>query len=102
MSLACERQTTWHAILPEQLLWKEWDQTVVLYQPSSGKTHFLNPLSATLLEVVATSPGSASSIAQRSAHALELDCEGEFEANVLRVLTRFEHLGLVESKVGER
>lgn len=91
----------WQCRCPDDLLWADFgDQFVVFHRPS-GQTHFLNESAAVLLIDVLASPTTL----EEAARALlgELDDRPtpgepsrELRERVLRMLVRFEELGLVQ------
>ena len=87
----------WRASKTDDLVWAAYedDEHVVFHRPS-GKTHFVNAVTATLLKVVLSSPTSASAAVQQLADAQGVAVEGEFAAAVNKSLHHLEYLGLVE------
>jgi len=91
-----DSEPAWHAPWVGSLHWREWEGEAVVYQPSSGKTHYLNPLGACVLEVAHAFPGTTETIAERVIEALGLEPVPHHFASIADTLRTFEHLGLVE------
>lgn len=82
---------------PANLIWREWDDGIVVFQRSSNKTHLLNVVSATALEVLCERPADAHALAAVVAVRLERPCDDDFIEQIDSLLDFFEHLGLARA-----
>lgn len=78
------------------LLWQEWDEAYVVYQPSSAETHVFNETTALILKCLEQGPLSAEGVKNRTEAALGVD-QGELAADDFAfAVGRLEELGLIE------
>jgi PqqD family protein of HPr-rel-A system len=88
----------WRAGPSGDLAWAELDGDFVVYHRPSGKTHFLNPATASLLQDVLTqwcsAPEAAAALADRQGAAVD----DVFSKGVAEALLRLEYAGLVERR----
>lgn len=68
----------------------------MVYHRPSGKTHFLNEPSVTLLSSILVEPRTLERGAQTLARSLGVEADAGFLHHVEALLLRFEELGLVE------
>ena len=96
MSESAEIDTKWVTGRSDHNLWYDCEDAVVLYHRPSGRTHFLNASSKTLLTEILASPRDlASIVAELGLHETTVSDDSAHE-EVAGLLIRFEHLGLVE------
>lgn len=88
--------TAWRTLDPQNSLWAQWGDDFVVYHRPSGKTHFVNAATAHLLTSVLVEPKTAIAAAEELASAQDATGDAEFFAQVDRLLSRLEHVGLVE------
>ncbi len=86
----------WRSISADDILWAEWDDDYVAYHRPSGKTHFLNASSALLLTEILVEAKDAASVTKLLSPSGDLDISRERVEQVMSMLARLEHLGLVE------
>jgi PqqD family protein of HPr-rel-A system len=84
----------WRVDRPEELLWETWDDGIVLFQPTSGKTHVLNPLGALALDLLAESPCTSTELVDRIAQATEQPHDEALRGQIDSLLSYLEHLGI--------
>ncbi len=78
------------------LLWHQWDDIFITYQPTSAETHVFNETTALILKCLAMGPLEAKAIKYQTESALGLG-EGELDANGFEfAIVRLEELGLIE------
>lgn len=91
----------WQCRCPDDLVWADFDDHFVVFHRPSGQTHFLNESAAVLLIDVLALPTTL----EEAATALSSDLDEsarpgepsrELRERVLRMLVRFEELGLVQ------
>jgi PqqD family protein of HPr-rel-A system len=90
------RERLWRAGRADDLVWAEFGDDYVVYHRPSGKTHFFNTATATLIRVVLTEPKNATAAAEALAEHEEAAGDEAFFAAVAESLAHLEHLGLVE------
>jgi PqqD family protein of HPr-rel-A system len=86
----------WRAADPETLDWVSWNGEFVLFHRRSGKTHFVNGATASLLRDILREPCDLDAIVARLAPGASGDEYAEIRAATLEQLWRLEELGLVE------
>jgi len=80
-------------------LFEEFPDDVVVFDPSTGETHFVTQLPALILAELDTTPRSVAELIERLAGPVEL---GETEEQqILDALSRLEAAELVESEPSE-
>ncbi len=53
-----------------ELIWQEWDDVYIVYQPSSAETHVFNETTALILKCLEHGPLSADEVKERTEAAL--------------------------------
>ncbi|CAE6501059.1 MAG TPA: HPr-rel-A system PqqD family peptide chaperone [Nitrosomonas nitrosa] len=89
----------WRSTDFTSLLIEEWEEEFIVFQPTSGKTHFLNKLGMQLLlelDKYHQSAYSEDQICQCLLDRFQLQSAPHFLEQVKKTLRRFEELGLVE------
>jgi PqqD family protein of HPr-rel-A system len=86
----------WRGGRADELVWAELGDDFVVYHRPSGRTHFFNAATATLLKHVLVEPRSAVAAADELAAREEAVGDAGFFAAVEASLAHLEHLGLVE------
>ena len=83
--------------LPEDvgLLWKSWDEEVIVFNQASGQTHLLDALSAEVLRELEQRPRTIIDLAALFADRYELDSK-ELGERLTGICRRFDELGLAE------
>ena len=95
----------WQCRCPDDLVWADFNDQFVVFHRPSGQTHFLNESAAVLLIDVLASPTTLDEAARAllgdpdQASAPD-DPPRELRERVLRMLVRFEELGLVQ-RIGD-
>jgi len=75
---------------------KEWNEEFAVFQPDSGKTHFLNQMSMQILSALDQSPASAEDICRFLAEQFQLPHDQNFSQQIIKALHRLDELGLIE------
>ncbi len=79
------------------LVWQEWDDVYIAYQPSSTETHVFNETTALILERLKQGPLEALVLKDYTEAALGIG-QGELGSdNFAFAVGRLEELGLIES-----
>ena len=78
------------------LVWQEWEDVYIVYQPSSTETHVFNDTTAAALDLLQTAPASFAELHTRLAHSLEIDPDELHRGDLAFVVNRLEELGLIE------
>ena len=78
------------------LVWQEWDDVYIVYQPSSTETHVFNDTTAAALGLLQTAPACFAELHTRLAHSLEIDPNEIHQGDLAFVVNRLEELGLIE------
>ena len=78
------------------LLWEDWDNVFVVFQPSSAETHVFNETTASILRSLQQSPLSADALKERTEAALDVDLGGLAADHFVFATMRLEELGLIE------
>jgi PqqD family protein of HPr-rel-A system len=95
-----QRGVAWRASGLDNLVWAAYDDDYIVYHRASGKTHFLNAATATLLTRVLETPKAAAEAAAELAAIEQAAVDDGFVAAVEASLHDLEHLGLVEQRDG--
>lgn len=78
------------------LVWQDWDDVYVVYQPSSTETHVFNETTALILKCLEHGPLSTDEAKERTEAALGAN-PSELAADAFAFATmRLEELGLIE------
>lgn len=73
-----------------------WDGESVIYDAVSGNTHYLEPVSATILRHLSAKPASAASICRSLRSEFDADSEADFLAAVQEVLAKLRQMDLIQ------
>lgn len=78
------------------LVWMDWDQVYIVFQPSSAETHVFNEVTALILRSLDVGPLSSEEVSEKIEVALGVE-RGALAADDLAFATmRLEELGLIE------
>lgn len=88
-------QQVWQIPDGVRLLWRSWDDEVVVYNVASQQTHLLDAFSAATLREIEAAPRSAEELGGRLAKAVDTDHEGLL-TRLAEICARFAELGLAE------
>lgn len=91
--------TQWRSVNFSSLLIEEWEGEFTVFQPDSGKTHFLNQMGMLVLLVLDKTPVTSKMLCDILIEQQQLPADKEFSYHIEKILQRFDTLGLVE-KVG--
>jgi len=86
----------WRARPADEVVWRALDEDYVLYHRPSGKTHFLNAASRSLLSDILTTPQTAAAAADALASRSGVAADAAFVATVTDTLAQLDHLGLID------
>jgi PqqD family protein of HPr-rel-A system len=95
-------KTCWRSVHFDSLRIHEWEDGFAIFQPDSGRTHFLNPLGMQILADIAASEVAiteAEIVANLSARS-QLDVDTGISGYVQKTVQRLDELGLVEKSPG--
>ena len=92
-------QRLWRRCAAEDCLFEEFTDDVVVFDPSTGETHFVTQLPALILAELDTTPRSVETLIERLAGPTGL--EQAAEQQILDALSRLEAAELVESEPTE-
>jgi PqqD family protein of HPr-rel-A system len=79
-----------------ELIWQDWNDVYIVYQPSSTETHVFNETTAAVLQALEKSPLTITEVANRTAQALDLGFEDISDSDLSFAVARLEELGLIE------
>lgn len=85
----------WLANRFSSLCIEEWDGEFTVFQPASGKTHFLNEMGLKILKLLEQSPATLQDLCQQLSEYFTLPLEQQFSEQIMKTLLRYEVLGLV-------
>jgi PqqD family protein of HPr-rel-A system len=74
---------------------ENWDGEFTVFQPESGKTHFLNEMGLRILAMLDQSPATLDIICRDLSEHFSLQSNAHFSEQIARTLHRFEALGLI-------
>lgn len=74
---------------------ENWDGEYTVFQPESGKTHFLNEMGLCILTLLDQAPITLDTICEKLAEAFSVQVDEHFRQQIVATLQRFETLGLI-------
>ena len=89
----------WQSVSFSSLQIKEWDEEFTVFQPDSGKTHFLNQMGMSIISSLDQSPATEAVICQFLMTQFQLAPDQDFSLQINKILNRFNALGLIEKVV---
>ena len=91
-------KTCWRCVHFDSLLIHEWEDGFAIFQPDSGRTHFLNPLGMQILADIAASEVAITEveICANLSMRLQSEADPEIAGYVQKTVHRLDELGLVE------
>jgi PqqD family protein of HPr-rel-A system len=87
--------TYWHIACFSSLQIENWDGEYTVYQPASGKTHFLNEMGLSILTLLDQSPNTLDTVCIKLSEVFSVQADGHFQQQIAATLQRFEALGLI-------
>ncbi|MDR4516419.1 MAG: HPr-rel-A system PqqD family peptide chaperone [Nitrosomonas sp.] len=85
----------WQSNLFNSLLIEDWGEEYTVFQPDSGKTHFLNQMSMQILEFLDRNPATTEKISAYLAEQFQQEPNHNFLHNIEKILYHFDTLGLI-------
>ena len=79
------------------LLWRLWDDEVIVYDDRSGDTHLLQGLGAELFLELLNGPVRLDELTERTAAALDFENDSQFQQYVEQTVAEFIRLHLLEA-----
>lgn len=86
---------TWCSFRFSSLRIENWDGEFTVFQPESGKTHFLNEMGLKILLILDQAPTSLEVLCQELSEYFTLSPASAFSGQIAKTLLRYEALGLV-------
>ncbi|GJL74162.1 MAG TPA: HPr-rel-A system PqqD family peptide chaperone [Nitrosomonas sp.] len=86
----------WQSSNFQALLIEDWDGEYTVYQPDSGKTHFLNQMSMHILSFLSQHPASVIEISSYLGEQFQQNSDKKFQQNIEKILYHLDTLGLVK------
>lgn len=93
--MVCWRTTGFSSLRIEN-----WGGEFTVFQPESGKTHFLNETGLKILSILDQAPATLDVLCRKLSEYFTLLPDAHFPGHIARTLQRYEALGLV-SRVKE-
>lgn len=90
-----ESHHRWTAADPESLLWEQFGDEYIVYQISSGKTHYLNGAGATILQFLSDREASTEEVVEAVCRHTEAAIDEALADQIEKSLAHFDQLGLV-------
>ena len=90
------QRVCWRSVSFSFLRIEEWDEEFTVFQPNSGKTHFLNQMGLQIILNLDQSPAPADEICRVLAEQFQLTHDQNFSLQIVKTLNRFDELGLIE------
>lgn len=78
------------------MLWQEWDDVYIVYQPSSAETHVFNDTTALILKCLERGPLSADEVKMQIEAALGVGPGELAKEDFAFATSRLEELGLID------
>jgi PqqD family protein of HPr-rel-A system len=86
----------WQSSNYQSLRIEEWNGEFTLFQPDSGKTHFLNQMGLQIILILDQSPASEDEVCLFLKEQFQLKPDQNFSRQIIKTLHRFDELGLIE------
>ena len=81
---------------PGSLLWREWDDGCVIFNRTTGETHYLDDFTAYLLRLVEAAARTQDALTDTVCAELGRERSATLESQIARALRNFETLELLE------
>ena len=78
-----------------ELLWRSWDDEMIVYNTASGQSHLLDALSGAILKEIERGPSTIEQLADRLAKEFSVEPHALLE-RLDEICTHFDELGLAE------
>jgi len=88
----------WKANHFHSLLVEDWGGEYTVFQPDSGKTHFLNQMGMTLLVILNQRSATALEVSHYLSAEFEQEANQDFHNNIEKILYHFDALGLIKKE----
>ena len=86
----------WRSVNFLSLQIEEWNGEFTIFQPDSGKTHFLNQMGLQVILNLNQAPATEDEIGRILAQQFQQVLDQEFSLQINKILHRFDALGLIE------
>jgi len=86
---------TWSLSPDGGLRWSSWGSGHILYQSSSGETHYLNETGAAVLHLLGQAPGTVADICRHLGMTGDTAADEALLDRVEALIARFDELGLI-------
>lgn len=83
----------------QHLIWQEWDDVFLVYQPSSAETHVFNDTSMAILQVLQSGGLAQDELQHRVVEMLDVNPDELTQDDLNFALSRLEELGLIAHAV---
>lgn len=90
-----EASTVWQLPESDSLVWRSFDSYSLLYNPQSGDTHVLDPLSREILDLLHETPHDEVSLVQELSFLAEGQDPAALESAIHEALTSLDSAGLI-------
>ena len=86
----------WQSVGFSFLQIEEWNEEFTVFQPDSGKTHFLNQMGLKIISFLDGSSASVDEVCLFLTEQFQLMPDQSFSQQIIKTLNRFDELGLIE------
>ena len=86
----------WQSAVYPSLQIEEWSGEFTVFQPDSGKTHFMNQMSRSVILNLYKFPATEEEICKILAEQFQQPLDQNFSLQIIKTLRRFDELGLIE------
>jgi PqqD family protein of HPr-rel-A system len=90
-----DNDSSWGVPDPQGILWEEFEDECVVFNPLSGDTHYLNLTAAEILKLIHERPRTLKELLDAFTSLFELEEDIDLHGSVRRVLQEFEDAGLI-------
>jgi PqqD family protein of HPr-rel-A system len=91
-----DRNMKWQVRKDPQLLWRFWDDEIVVYNTESGDTHLLDSISSEALKNLESSPSSIAELSCLTKSAIESTLDQRLEDYFEKLIMHLWGLRLIE------
>ncbi|MFO7579563.1 MAG: HPr-rel-A system PqqD family peptide chaperone [Nitrosomonas halophila] len=85
----------WRSSCFSSLRIENWDGEFTVFQPASGKTHFLNAMGLQILVLLDQAPTTLDTVCIRLTESFAVTNDARFRQQIASTLQRYEALGLI-------
>ena len=95
-NISADNTLIYHVPNQADLVWSEWEDASIVYDPRSGHTQVLNDFARELLALFEDGPKTLETLFNEFEEILEHPLDGETKNSIVETVTNFDTMGLIE------